>query len=121
MSPTDATAAGSLIQYAQYAVIATAVLVILGGIMGFVKAKSKISLIAGSISGILLGVCFYVSQSEPKFGLIGAAVLLTMLDAMFAARLAKTKKIMPSGVMVIVCSLAELAVAAGVLQAFGMI
>lgn len=120
MNPEAGAAVGQFIPIAQYTVIGTAILVALGGIMGFVKAKSKASLIAGIFSGVLLAVCFFVSQSELRAGLIGACVLLVLLDVMFAQRLAKTKKFMPSGMMLVICSVAELLVVAGLLQALGV-
>jgi len=108
------------VQIAQYAVLATAVFVALGGIMGFVKAKSKASLIAGVISGIVLGVCYFIGTSDPKIGLAASCVVLTLLDGMFAVRLKKTKKFMPSGMMLIICSIAEVLAVFGALEAFGM-
>jgi uncharacterized membrane protein (UPF0136 family) len=121
MNPETGAAIGQFIPIAQYTILGTAILVALGGIMGFVKAKSKASLIAGVISGILLAVSFFVTQADLRAGLVAATVLLFLLDGMFASRLAKTKKFMPSGMMLVICSIAEVIVIVGLLQAVGVI
>jgi uncharacterized membrane protein (UPF0136 family) len=88
-------------EIAQYAIPVYAVLMLLGGIMGFVKGKSKASLIAGAGSAAALAACFAYSYSDVKMALGGAFVLSLILEAVFAMRLAKTKKFMPSGVLLI--------------------
>ncbi len=86
---------------AQYAIPVYAVLMLLGGIMGFVKGKSKASLIAGGGSAVALGGCFAYSYSDLKMALGAAFVLALVLEAVFAMRLAKTKKFMPSGMLLV--------------------
>ncbi len=72
------------------------VLLIAGGIFGFVKAGSKPSLIASSIFGALLAMCaLNIIPVHYATWLMGALVLV------FGMRLIKTKKFMPSGLMVI--------------------
>lgn len=90
--------------YAHFVIIAVAVFVALGGVMGFVKAKSKISLIMGLVSAALLGVTAYLAASPEtaKMGVIGSLVLMFLLDTMFSVRFAKTKKVMPNLVMMII-------------------
>lgn len=70
--------------------------------MGFVRAKSKASLIAGVVSSILLAACFALSLTSASTGLIGALVVSLLLDVVFAIRLKKTKKFMPSGMLLVV-------------------
>ncbi|HNB21275.1 MAG TPA: TMEM14 family protein [Candidatus Melainabacteria bacterium] len=88
-------------EIAQYAIPVYAVLMLLGGIMGFVKGKSKASLIAGGGSALALFGCFAYSFSDLKMAVGGAFALALLLEAVFAMRLAKTKKFMPSGVLLI--------------------
>jgi uncharacterized membrane protein (UPF0136 family) len=71
------------------------VLLLAGGAMGFVKAGSRISLITSVIFAVLLALCvlgiirpFYVADW-----------LVGLLVVVFGMRFAKTKKFMPSGLM----------------------
>lgn len=85
-----------------------AALVIIGGIIGFVKARSMMSLVAGVVSAILLFVCAWLMTSANAMaGLIGAFVVSAMLEGIFVIRLKKTKKFMPSGMMLIASLLAQ--------------
>jgi uncharacterized membrane protein (UPF0136 family) len=70
-------------------------LLLAGGVMGLVKAGSKISLITSSAFALLLALCvlgiirpFYVAD-----------ILVGLLLAVFGMRFAKGKKFMPSGLM----------------------
>lgn len=71
------------------------VLLVVGGLIGYLKAGSKISLISAGISAVLLGLCAARVVPLPY----AADVLLGILLIMFAWRLIKTKKFMPSGMM----------------------
>lgn len=121
MTPTDTATPAQLVQIAQYTLLVTGILVAIGGVIGFVKALSKISLIAGGVSGLLLVICFFVSQTATLYGLAAGAIIVVSLLAMFASRLAKTKKFMPSGVMLIICAIADVLVMAGLLKEMGLI
>ncbi|OQW83600.1 MAG: hypothetical protein BVN30_05715 [Proteobacteria bacterium ST_bin16] len=90
-------------EVAKISVLALAIIVFAGGIMGFVKAKSKASLISGVISGIALAVCFAISLSEIRQGLMGALVVSGLLTVVFIIRYVKTKKLMPAGLMLLCC------------------
>jgi uncharacterized membrane protein (UPF0136 family) len=89
-------------EIAKYSVLILSVLMAVGGIMGFKKAKSKPSLIAGVGSAIGLAACFAFSLSNPSYGLVGAAIITAILEFVFGVRLAKTKKFMPAGMLVVV-------------------
>lgn len=121
MTPTDTATPAQWIQIAQYTLLVTGIIVALGGVMGFVKAKSKISLIAGGASGLLLVICFFASQTATRYGLAAGAILCGSLFYLFISRLAKTKKFMPSGVMLIICGIAHVVVMAGLLKEMGLI
>lgn len=74
---------------------------IIGGIIGYKSAGSKVSLISGTISGLLLLVAAYLELQGYTSGLILAVVITSILVIVFAVRLAKTRKFMPAGLMVI--------------------
>jgi uncharacterized membrane protein (UPF0136 family) len=77
------------------------VLLVAGGVMGLVKGKSKISLIASLAFAIPLILC--VTNVLPfRY----AFWILVVLLAFFGWRLLKSKKFMPSGLMVILTILA---------------
>ena len=73
------------------------VLLVVGGLIGFLKAKSKVSLIMSAIFAALLALC----ASGVVFQYYMADIFLAALLVVFALRLAKTKKFMPSGMMLI--------------------
>ena len=73
------------------------VLLVAGGLMGFVKAGSKMSLITSLFFAILLSLCAAGTINEP----IVADVLLMVLIVFFGMRFAKKKKFMPGGLMCI--------------------
>jgi len=77
------------------------VLLLVGGLIGFLKAGSKVSLTTASVSAALL-----IITTIP--GLLGAHMaeglatfILAALLVVFAIRLTKTKKFMPSGLMLV--------------------
>jgi uncharacterized membrane protein (UPF0136 family) len=81
------------------AAIAYGILAIVGGIIGYVQAKSKASLISGIISGLLLVTAGVMQLQGQDLGLILAIMVTIALIIVFAIRLAKTRKFMPAGLM----------------------
>ncbi len=96
-----------MLSVAQYTMPIYAVLMLLGGIMGFVKGKSKASLIAGVGSAVAMIGCFLIFSQNTQNSLIGAIVVTGALDAVFAVRLQKTKKFMPSGILLIITAICQ--------------
>lgn len=82
------------------------VLAIVGGIMGYIQAGSKVSLLSGGMSGLLLIFAAYLTLQGQTWALILAALVTGILVAVFAVRLAKTRKFMPAGLMIILGTLA---------------
>lgn len=72
-----------------------------GGVMGYVKAKSKASLISGAVSGLLLIVCAIAILAGFPAGAQAGLGVTVLLCVVFAMRLAKTRKMMPSGMLLI--------------------
>ena len=77
------------------------ILSIIGGIIGYKSAGSKVSLISGTISGLLLLVAAYVQLQGQTWGLTLAVIITAVLVIVFAIRLVKTRKLMPAGLMVV--------------------
>jgi uncharacterized membrane protein (UPF0136 family) len=89
-----------------------ALLSITGGLLGWKKAGSKASLIAGGISGALLLIAAAcVLSGEVKVGLTAGGVTALLLAGRFVPAFLKTKKWMPQGMMA-VCALLALGLAA---------
>ncbi|MDH3627742.1 MAG: TMEM14 family protein [Acidobacteriota bacterium] len=86
---------------ALYTLVALAVLMAIGGAIGF-RAGSKVSLMAGFGSAAAYLVCAWWAQSSPKAAIIAGIVICGVLSAMFALRFVKTKKFMPSGMLLVV-------------------
>lgn len=74
-------------------------LTIAGGIMGYVKAGSTASIIAGSISGILLLVGAFLLPTHLAAGLVIAALVSVLLAGRFVPAFLKTGNAMPAGMM----------------------
>lgn len=88
------------------AAFAYGILAIAGGIIGYIQARSRVSLFSGSISGLLLILAAYFQLQGQTWGLILAVLVTGVLVVVFAFRLAKTRKFMPAGLMTILGVLA---------------
>lgn len=75
------------------------ILTIAGGLMGYVKAGSTASLIAGGISGILLLVAAFLLPSHVVAGLVLGMVVSLLLAGRFLPAFFRVGKMMPNGMM----------------------
>jgi uncharacterized membrane protein (UPF0136 family) len=75
------------------------VLTIAGGIIGYVKAGSVASIIAGSITGVLLLVAAFMLTEHRGVGLATALVVSLLLAAQFIPKFLQTGRVMPAGMM----------------------
>ncbi len=100
-------------QTASLIVCVYAVLVILGGIMGFVKASSRPSLIMGILGGLLLLAAGYGIGSHAVWGLPLGLILISFLLVFFALRYLRSspRAFMPGGLMSILSLLALIGLA----------
>ena len=73
------------------------ILLLAGGLFGFFKAGSKVSLMTSAVAAAVLVLAATRGLFAPAFGRLLAALLI-----MFAWRLTKTKKFMPSGLMLVI-------------------
>ncbi|MEB3358495.1 MAG: TMEM14 family protein [Synechococcales bacterium] len=88
------------------AAIAYGILALAGGIWGYTRARSKPSLISGISSGLLLILGGLLAAAGIGWGQWLAVAVTALLIIVFAIRLAKTRKIMPAGVMIVAGGLA---------------
>jgi uncharacterized membrane protein (UPF0136 family) len=82
------------------------ILLLVGGLIGFLKAGSKVSLITSAVSAAALIVTAIPGLFTPGVGRAVADIIMTTLLVVFAIRLGKTKKFMPSGLMLVITVLA---------------
>ena len=74
-------------------------LTIVGGVIGYVKAGSTASIIAGSIAGILLLIAALLLPGNLALGLALAVVISIALAGRFIPAFIKTGRLMPAGLM----------------------
>jgi uncharacterized membrane protein (UPF0136 family) len=91
-------------------------LTIAGGVVGFVKAKSKASLVAGGTSGVLLLGAAYVMAARPTFGLGLGLIVSLGLAGRFISAFRKSGKLMPAGMMAVLGTLGVCLTAAAFLS-----
>jgi uncharacterized membrane protein (UPF0136 family) len=91
----------NLFQIATWSILVYALVVLLGGVMGYVKAKSQVSLLSGVGSGIALLVAWFICRQFPAAGLGLATLLALVLLVVFVMRFFRTRAFMPSGLMII--------------------
>ncbi len=82
------------------------VLVLAGGLFGFFKAKSRVSLITSSVAAALLVITAIPGLLQPGLARGLADLIMALLIVVFAIRLGKTKKFMPSGMMLVLTAVA---------------
>lgn len=75
------------------------VLTIVGGLVGYLKAGSSISLISGAIAGILLLTAAWLLPAHPAVALAIALIVSLLLAGRFIPNFIATSKVMPAGMM----------------------
>ena len=87
-----------MMQFENFVFWCYVVLLLVGGLIGLYKAGSKISLTTSAVAAALL-ISTRIGILDPSFGHKLANIVMLVLLVVFAFRLAKTKKFMPSGFM----------------------
>jgi len=85
-------------------------LTIVGGIVGYLKAGSVASIIAGSIAGVLLLVAAFLLPEHRTIGLATALIVSLLLAAQFVPKFLQTGRVMPAGMMSILSAIGIIAV-----------
>lgn len=89
-----------------------------GGIIGFVKAKSKASLAAGLVSGLVLLVSSFLISAGNSWGAILSLAVALALGGRFLGTWLKNHRVMPDLVMVILSLITLIAVGWEILKLF---
>lgn len=79
--------------------IAFGILTIAGGVIGYLKAGSMASIIAGSITGILLLASAFLLTQNLVAGLALAVIVSLLLAVQFVPKFIQTGALMPAGLM----------------------
>jgi uncharacterized membrane protein (UPF0136 family) len=105
-------------QVALYEGLVYGILLIVGGVVGYTKARSKPSLYAGATSGVLAIIFSYLGFSGNELlALFLLAAESILLSAFFYMRYSSSKKFMPAGFMVIVSAVSLVIYLTGILVA----
>src|SRR5207244_6794874 len=80
-------------------------LTIVGGVIGYVKAGSTPSIIAGAITGVLLLVAAFILPEHRTAGLAMALIVSLLLATQFIPKFIRTGKAMPAGMMSILSAI----------------
>ena len=83
------------------ATILYALLSIGGGIIGYVKSGSQVSLISGGASGLLLLILAFMMKQGATWASFVAAIIIAILVVVFIIRWFKTKKPVPAIPMIV--------------------
>ncbi|HST30265.1 MAG TPA: TMEM14 family protein [Chthoniobacterales bacterium] len=75
------------------------VLTIIGGVIGYVKAGSLPSIIAGTITGVCLLIAGWILPANRTTGLVIGLIVSLLLAAQFLPKFLRTKSVMPAGLM----------------------
>jgi uncharacterized membrane protein (UPF0136 family) len=111
----------NLFQIATGSILFYAVVVLLGGVMGYVKAKSKVSLFVGIGSGIALMSAWFLGRQMPIVGLGLASAISLILFVVFVLRFLRTRAFMPAGLMMVFSLAATTVFVLGLLANSGLI
>ncbi len=88
-----------------------AMIVIVGGIVGYTKARSRVSLISGLGSGVALAIAALMTLQNPISGLTLATAIAVFLFIVFCIRWINTRALMPAGMMAVLSLIASISFA----------
>lgn len=88
-----------------YFVITYAIILLFGGLIGFIKAGSIASLLMSNVFCGALLICAVGMKRSFSWGFYGAFALSVMLVTFFAYRFFLTQQFMPSGLMLLLSAM----------------
>ncbi|MFL6515719.1 MAG: TMEM14 family protein [Chthoniobacterales bacterium] len=98
-TPPWITNRATMLEPARIYFLVFGILTIAGGVIGYVKAGSVVSVIAGAITGILLLVSAWILPMHREIGLALALLTSAVLAGQFIPRAFRTRRLVPAGVM----------------------
>lgn len=72
-----------------------------GGLVGYLKAKSIVSFISGGLSGVILLICAYGISMGNNIAAIVSIIVAFLLGGRFATTIAKKFKVMPDLIIIV--------------------
>lgn len=90
-----------MIQTAQIVLGVYGILLLAGGIIGKIRADSTPSLVAGGLCGFASLYALWLTYTSPVLGLLIGTMLSLLLTGIFISRTVRTRKLMPSGLVLI--------------------
>ena len=78
-----------------------ALLTLVGGIIGFVKSKSLVSILAGSVSGVLLVAASFMLPGRPIRAYVIGLLVSVLLAGKFVPDFIHKKAVVPGGLMAV--------------------
>ncbi|MBE9126865.1 MULTISPECIES: TMEM14 family protein [unclassified Coleofasciculus] len=111
----------NLFQITPWFILIYALLVLVGGVMGYLKAKSKVSLLSGVSSGTALLAAWVLCSRIPVMGLGLATLIALFLSVVFITRLFRTRTFMPAGLMTVLSMVATGLFSVSLLAAEGLL
>jgi len=90
-----------IVQVVKVYYLVFAILTIVGGIMGYVKAKSLASIIAGGVSGIILIAASLLLPQHPLKAEVPALCVSVLLAGKFVPDFVHKKAFVPGGLMAV--------------------
>lgn len=91
----------NLFKIASWFILIYGSVVVLGGLVGYVKAKSQVSLLMGLASGMALLAAWLICGKTPLTGLGLANLVALVLLVVFVIRFVRTRAFMPAGLMML--------------------
>ncbi len=73
---------------------------IVRGVIGYIKSQSKVPLISGGVSGLLLLILAGIMNAGNRWAVTVSAIVISLLIVVFIVRWFKTKKLIPAVPMI---------------------
>lgn len=80
-----------------YWIAAYSLLLFVGGLFGYFKSGSAMSIVVSSVSAVLLLASLYIKNTYSQVGYNATYTVLILLTALFCWRFASSAKFMPAG------------------------
>ena len=89
---------------------------LIGGIIGYLKAKSTASIVAGSFSGAILFICAYAIQRGSVLAQGLSLIVALLLGGRFFGTWRKNRRVMPDLLMVLLSGFTVAVIGAGLIR-----